>query len=180
MPYKRTVEQVRKQKGDAWLGSYANEVDFAIYPKWHYDTDNVVAFFKKKAVNKWSGEASLKGKKVGWLRGYAFDDYFKVKVKKRELNSRESALRMLRKGRIDFFVDADVEINNVIRKQKFDKSGYRMETILTLNLYLAFANTSRGKKLAEIWDQRIMELHNSGKLKVLYEKSEYTSYPTFK
>ena len=85
MPYKRTVEQVRKQKGDAWLGSYANEVDFAIYPKWHYDTDNVVAFFKKKAVNKWSGEASLKGKKVGWLRGYAFDDYFKVKVKKREL-----------------------------------------------------------------------------------------------
>ena len=65
MPYKRTVEQVRKQKGDAWLGSYANEEDFAIYPKWHKDTDNVVAFFKNKPGNKWYGDVSLKGQTVG-------------------------------------------------------------------------------------------------------------------
>lgn len=179
MPYKRTVEQVRNKQGDAWLGSYANEVDFPIYPKWHYDSDIVTALFKKNTVKKWAGEASLKGKKVGWIRGYAYDNYLEVAVEKRELNSRGSALAMLQKGRIDFFVDADVEIEDVITKKKFDTTDYQMETVLTLHLYLAFANTSRGKKLAEIWDQRIMELHKSGKLKALYEKAEYTSYPIY-
>lgn len=82
VPYERSIKMVQNKKADVAIGSYENEVENVIYPKWHFDADIVTAFFKSKNIPVWNGEKSMSGKKVVWVRGYAYDEYLKIPVKK--------------------------------------------------------------------------------------------------
>jgi len=42
-PYARGVSDVETGKADAWVGSYENEAEFAVYPVHALDADNVAA-----------------------------------------------------------------------------------------------------------------------------------------
>ena len=47
-PYNRSSMMVEKKRADVWLGSYIDEEDYAIYPKYYFDHDIVTAMYKKK------------------------------------------------------------------------------------------------------------------------------------
>ncbi|MGK5094959.1 transporter substrate-binding domain-containing protein [Deltaproteobacteria bacterium TL4] len=177
MPYKRGVILVEKQVADLWIASYLNEEDFAIYPQWHFDKDKVAVIFRKDQVSEWQGEKSLTGKRIGWIRGYHYDEYFKVNVTKNEVNSRQSGFKMLELERLDFFADDSSELDLEIQRSRFDMTKFRKEVLFKLNLYMAFQKTIRGQNLAGIWDKRIKALHESGQLKAFYKKYAYTDYP---
>jgi len=123
VPYSRSVMLVKAAKADLWFGSYEDEEKEAYYPQTPYDLDIVVALFKKNEVKEWKGEASIAGKKVGWIKDYAYDQYLKVKVKSEEIYNRGRALKLIEAGRIDFFVDEIRLVNDAIDKHKFDKTG---------------------------------------------------------
>jgi polar amino acid transport system substrate-binding protein len=118
VPYARSVHMVKVKKVDAWVASYIDEETFAIYPKWHFDADIVSALFQKSKFPDWKGVQSLANKTVGWVRGYDYDQYIDVKMKIDELNSRDSAIGMLVKNRIDVLLDALVEIQNELKKKE--------------------------------------------------------------
>ena len=63
--YARSVALVKQGEMDAWLGSYLNEEQNIIYPKWHFDADVVVALYKKSSDFQWQGKKSLAGKNEG-------------------------------------------------------------------------------------------------------------------
>ncbi len=176
-PYARSVHLVRVKSADAWLGAYLEEEDFPIYPEWHYDADNISAIFKLEDVSEWRGEASLEGKTVAWLRDYDYDQYLGVSVRKKEVNHRKSGLGMLEKGRIDFFLDARADLKAELDKGYLQTGEYGIETFLNLKLYPAFVNSERGRRLQEVWDRRMQELHDDEAFKQLYEKWDYTEYP---
>ena len=63
MPYARAVETFQAKKADAVVGTYADEVDDAVYPKWHFAADDVSTLILKGGTIKIVGEESLKGKR---------------------------------------------------------------------------------------------------------------------
>jgi len=183
VPYARSVHMVKMQKADAWVASYINEEPFPLYPKWHFDADVVSALFKKVKFPDWKGVNSLSNKKVGWIRGYDYNEYIDIKMQVDELNSRKSALGLLVKDRLDVFIDAIVEIKNelenkdLLKKIGFKIDDYRIEKLLQLNLYLAFINNDRGKQLRSIWDKNFPILLKNGTIKALFDQYKVKKFP---
>ena len=168
VPYARSVKMVENKEADAAVGSYADEFE-ALFPEWSFDKDIVVAVFKQGTVEQWKGEASLKGR-LGWIRSYEYDQYLKEPHEFVEIDTRKSALKMLQIGRIDFFLDARTDILAELAKGEVNREEFQIEILFKLDLYLAFADTERGRKLRTMFDERMAELVPSGKLKPLFEK----------
>ena len=178
VPYERSIQIVKNGKADFWVASYRDEEDFPIYPEHSFDRDLVTAFFKKSQFAEWQGVDSLKDKTVAWIRGYDYDEYITdIPMKKVELDARDGILKMLQNNRVHVYLDAEEEIDTALEEQNFDATDYKKQTLLELKLYMAFANNDRGKALAKIWDQRMVELHENGELKQIYDKSDYAVFP---
>jgi len=169
VPYARSVRMVQDKQADVTVGVYKDEFDKALFSDWHYLQDIVLVVFKKGAVAEWKGEDSLSGR-IGWIRGYAFNEYLTKEVKFYETDDRETGLKMLERDRLDFFLDTEAELKAALEAGVVDPKNLQVETILKLNVYLAFADNDRGRKLRKIFDDRMAELVKSGDLKPSYEK----------
>ncbi len=175
-PYKRSSMMVEIKRADAWLGSYFEEEDYAIYPKYYFDEDVVTAMYKKKKFPKFDGVNSLKDKDVCWVRGYDFDEYINVPIIEHERNDRKSILQSLDKDRFDIFLDAKFDMSEAIEKFKFDTSEYGFNEIFKFKLYPAFRDDERGKILKEIWDKNFKVILDDGSLKKLYIKHKLEDF----
>ena len=152
MPYSRTVFTVKQKKADAFTASYLNEQEWAVYPKNWFDLDIVQAIFPKGKHKDFKGQRSLEGKKVAWMREFKLEKYFKVKTKFREVNNRQSGFNLLNAGKLDFWIDPAVLLEPDWKNLTVKKEDYEAHDVLYLPMCMAFANTPRGKKLAELWD----------------------------
>lgn len=180
VPYQRAIMLTRNQAADFWVASYEHEQDFAIYPKYAFDVDDVSALHRKNSPVQKLEIQALKHKKVAWIRGYAYDRYIQVPMQKVFLNKRSSILKMLQSRRIDFFLDDWTEIEITFSKREMEVAEVTHSPLLQLKLYLAFQHTERGRNLAEIWDKNLLKLHRNGRLKTVYQKyRDYTHYYPF-
>jgi polar amino acid transport system substrate-binding protein len=109
-------------------------------------------------------------KKVGWIKGYSYDDYLEVPVIKKEFNRRESILRRLDNDQLDFFMDTRNDVESVLNKDIIDVTRYTVETVLELERYLVFANNKKGRELKKIFDHRFPQLVKSGEIEKLFAK----------
>ncbi|MGB5445663.1 MAG: transporter substrate-binding domain-containing protein [Psychromonas sp.] len=175
--YAHSVSLVKHGDKDAWLGSYLNEEEGVIYPKWHFDADVVTAVYKKSSNLVWRGTKSLAGKNVGWIKGYNYHKYFDEKFNIKEFTTRESAIKSLQNGQLDFFLEASNELNNEFIKHPVDPTMFTSRTLMNLNIFLGFANNERGKLLADLFDMRFATLLESGEIKKLYNKWNWPMYP---
>lgn len=171
--YARSVALVTQKRADAWVGAYLGEEQGVIYPALHFDADDVSALYIKNTDQPWQGEASLEGKNVAWIKGYGLHEYLEAKFNSRELLNRDAVIELLSDGRLDYYIDARPEIQTHFGETLENDARFAVETIKKLNLYLGFANTAKGRKLAEIFDERFPELIESGELKPLFEKWEF-------
>lgn len=177
VPYARSIREVTVTgKADAWVASYMDEVDGPLYPEWHFDADYVGAVYNPDLVSGIDGQSTLAGREVGWMRGYAYDQYLSVDVDATRIDDRHGGLRMVEGGRIDFFVDAQVEIDTALEKTGLGET-LASDTVLELPLYLGFADTERGRELRAIWDRRLPELLRDGTISRLYQEYEWGVWP---
>ena len=175
-PYARSMMMVEKKRADAWLGSYLDEEDYAIYPKYYFDQDSVTAMFKKDKFKNFNGISSLKDTNVCWIRGYDYDEYIEVPMKKHERNDRKSILLSLDKDRFDFFLDDKDDMQEGIESLKFDTSNYRFVNLLAFKLYPAFRNDNRGEILRTLWDEQMKKMIDDGSLKKIFIKHDSEEY----
>ncbi len=177
MPYARATKLVQTKEADASVGVYLNEFEDALFSKWHYLQDRVLVIFRKGTLVAWDGEKSLSGN-LGWIRGYAFDQYLRTKPQFFEVDRRESGLKMLEAGRLDFFLDTEEELLATLKQGIINQEDYQIETVLKLNIYLAFAENERGRELLKIFDDRMEKLGKSRELFPIYQKWGFESeYP---
>lgn len=180
VPYQRAVMATRNKRADFWVASYQNEQEFAIYPRYAFDVDDVSALYQKNRLDGKLNIQSLTQNRVAWIRGYAYDKYLHVPMQKILINKRESVPKMLQSGRIDFFLDDQSEMEIAFSRQQLESAKLTHSPLFQLKLYLAFQNSERGKKLAEIWDRNFLKLHQDGRLKKLYDRyRDYTLYYPF-
>lgn len=171
VPYSKAVDSVTKGKADVALAVYEGEIENAIFPKWHFSADDIVACYIKGKLKEWEGERTLEGKKVSWMREYAYNEYLDVKMKISEIvDKRENGINLLLKDRLDFFLDNEMDLKATISDMKLDMNKFEIKLVKYLNLYIAFVNNERGKKLAEVWDKKFPEYLRTGKIKVLFKK----------
>jgi len=92
------------------------------------------------------------------------------------LDNRKNILKMPKRGRIEYFLDADTEL--ALAKEKFfpGDNSLVIRDLINLKLYPAFSNTPKGHALREIWDQRVPKIHQTTKMKNLFEQREI-NYP---
>jgi len=168
--YKGSVSLVRKNQADAAVGIYPEKIQGALSSKYPFVKDYVLVLFKKKTLNQWNGPETLKNKKIGWIKGYSYDDYLEVPVIKKEFSKRENILRRLDKDQIDFFMDTRNDVESVLNKGIIDVTRYTVETVLELERYLVFANNEKGKELKKIFDYRFPHLVKTGEIEKLFAK----------
>ena len=167
--YDASVRMVEAQKVDAMVGAYTDEIENGIYPKHHFAIDVVDVLGKKGSMASWQGQNTLENKKVGWIKGYAYDEYLDVKVFKKTYDKRESAFRNIDKGKIDYFIDAKGDLDDFFNSGKADREQFEIKTLLKLKLFTVFAKNEKGQTVAKIFDQRFSELLKSGEIQKLYD-----------
>ncbi len=175
-PYARTVQMVKEKKADAWVASFLKEKDFPLYPKWHFDQNEQLVVYRKGPEAGFADTASLRNRRVAWLRDFGLDRYIGEPMKITEVDTLRSGFQMLDRKRIDYLIGAKSDLMDEIRKYKVDMSKYEMKFAINLGLFLAFADTARAKALKEMWDQEMETLHKSDAFKAVYKKYGY-SYP---
>jgi polar amino acid transport system substrate-binding protein len=166
--YQGSVNLLEHQLVDAMVGAYENEIGKGIYPKNYFAVDIVVAVGRNEKMASWEGQKTIENKRVGWIKGYSYDEYLDVNVIKNTFNDRESIFRGLDHGRIDYGLDARADITEFLLSGKGRADQYATQTLLELKLFTVFAMTEKGRKLAHIFDQRFSELLQSGEVQKLY------------
>lgn len=168
MPYTRSIGLVQRGEADAWVGSYLGEVEQGvIYPHWHYDADQITALSTIKMPAP--SLTTINQYRLVWVRGYAYQQYLPNLKRFREVQRRNGILEMLDFGRVDYFIDARTEVEQLLLTAS-DPARYRMTTLTRLPIYLGFADNARGQKLAELFDQRMQKLVEDGSLKPIYRR----------
>lgn len=156
------------------------EIDSLILARLPMYENDFYALFLWEVIGKWEGIQSLNGKKVVWRKGYYSELDFDVPVKFTEVRSGESALKMVRYGRADFYVD---DINLI--KHSFQSAGetfnpeiYGVEKVGSREYFPVFANTPRGRNLREYYEQEMLRLYKQGSLQEIYKRWNF-NIPNF-
>ncbi|WJN60197.1 transporter substrate-binding domain-containing protein [Pseudomonas sp. SO81] len=168
VPYTRSIGLVQRGEADAWLGSYRDEVsEKIIYPRWPYDADQIVALsLREQPVPTLQNIGQYR---LSWIRGYEYQRYLPGVKRYEEIQRRVGILRMLELGHADFFLDASTEVEDVLREGP-DSARFRTTALTRLPLYAGFADTARGRALAELFDRRMAELVRDGKLRAVFRR----------
>ncbi|MFA7894527.1 substrate-binding periplasmic protein [Pseudomonas putida] len=166
-PYSRAIGLVKRGEADAWVGSYKDESEDNLYPRWHFDVDHIYALglASKPAPTL----ATIGDYRLAWVRGYAYGKYLPRVREYREIQRREGILPMLEHDRVDFYVDAMTEVDYVIG-QSAQPDRFRRTHVVELPMYLAFARSERGEALRDVFDKRMAALVRSGELKPIFER----------
>ncbi|MDD1780059.1 transporter substrate-binding domain-containing protein [Enterovibrio sp. ZSDZ35] len=175
--YSRSVKLVQSKKMDIFLGSYIDEQERVLYPKWHFDAEQVAAVYKPSVINSWQGEASLKGKTVAWIKGYDYDEYLETELNKREVKSRRQGLSLLASDRIDALLDAHDEILEELDEDNLESKNLAISIVKDLRLYPAFSDSPRGNELRRIYDKQFEKLLRTGEIKRLFDEYEWERFP---
>lgn len=168
-PYLRSIGLVQRGEADAWLGAYRGEIrGKVIYPRHPYDADRITALgladhpaAKLEELGNW---------RLAWMRGYAFEDYLPGQLKFTEIERRSGVLTMLERGHMDFYIDASTEVDELLASQPQQAERFRSHALMRLPLYAGFADTARGRALAELFDRRMVELLANGELKPIFQR----------
>ena len=177
-PYARGVKLVEKKKVDFWVGSYKDEEDFPYYPEVAISADNVSILYDitRQTFNKLE---DIKDKRVAWIRDYDYDQYIDIPMEIREIKNKRAGIKMLLLGRIDFLMDAKIELNNALKDIKKDTKNLTIKTFMELKTYMAFAKNERGKELVKLWDKNMKILNKNGKLKEIYSRYHDSDFYPF-
>ncbi|GEM_PF-106170 len=166
-PYTRAVGLVQRGEADAWVGAYANEVEGTLYPRWHYDTDEIYAL--GLASNPAPTLRNLGSYRLAWFRGYQFQHYLPNVVHFNEVARRDHILSMLDQSRADLYIDAKPEVDFILGQTR-EPQRFRATYLVAIPLYLSFADNSRGRFLRDLFDKRMAQLVRSGALRPIFAR----------
>ncbi len=168
VPYTRSIGLVQRGAADAWAGSYLNEVEQGVfYPRRNYDADQIAALgLLDKPIPTLD---SLGEFRLAWMRGYEYQRYLPNLRQYREVLRRSGILDMLEMGHVDFYLDALTEVEDVLSTAS-QPDRYRVTQLTQLPIYLGFADTPRGRTLAELFDKRMDSLVADGSLRPIFQR----------
>ncbi len=180
VPWKRAVHLVESREVDAML-CVLQDSQFLI-PQYPLFIDYTAVLFKKQRIPEWKGLETLDGKTAAWPRGYNYHTQPQMQditVEFYEVNHLYQGVAMLSNDRVDFYIDALIDLAPYIREHDIDMRAYQLEIPYGKNAYIGFARTKRSEKLIHLYDARIPELSRSGELEALFNKWRVRFEPVY-
>lgn len=178
-PFARSIRLVQSKKADAMFSVYKRKDTADILTsKFPIDAGTVLVMFDKK--REWNGLLSLQDQAVIMPRAYKYDENIPYHFVLMEVNNSTQGMKMFLRGRAPFFITHYEEMLQLQDKMTIDIDKYRTEVAFRKDLYMGFANTEKGKRLRNIFDQEMPHLIASGKIRALYEKWELEQFVNFK
>ncbi|MDD9303172.1 MAG: transporter substrate-binding domain-containing protein [Desulfobacter sp.] len=156
-PWKRCQATVNVNKADAMLCVWKSHAlsQNQLTPRFPLYVEDTAVVFKKGSLFSWQGIHTLDYHRVAWLRGY---NYHTVKAMSgiqldlwEEVDSHEDAWQLLNHDRVDFYMDAGIDIDLYIRDENMDMGLYEKQRLWSQKAYVAFANTPRSARLAALF-----------------------------
>jgi len=177
-PFARAYRMVEQQKSDIMFSLYSRESNSSILTS-HYpiDAGTVLVIFDRKLA--WNGQPSLRDQEVIIPRGYNYHKHINVPFIKMDIVNSEQGMEMFLRERAPYFITHYEEMLKLIDIHNIDRKLYRTEVVYRKNLHMGFAKTDKGKKLKQIFDQKMPELIENDSIKGLYEKWNLEQFVNF-
>ena len=175
----RSEQLVIKEEADMMTcdDSPMSPLVLARYPMY---VNDFYVFFNKERIGEWRGKESLRGKEVLCQPTYYNATNFNVPITIKEVQTGQQALAMILLNRSDFYVDDMALIQESIDATvpPFNQKKYGMEKVGRRSYHPLFNVSERGEKIMQMYNEGVLRLHKSGKLKPIYQKWGY-QYPEF-
>jgi len=173
-PILRGIELLKRGKGDAVLGLWHHR--YSIDGKQYLtgglplDVEVVSAVFPSNSDWNWQRLRTEQDARYAWVKGYGYDIDLNV-PRQAQVPASINGLRMLKHNHIDGFIDDLFYVSKVLQAAPgFEVSDYRLEPILTRNMYLAFQPNADGERWLAIYRKNMEKLLQQGKLHALFKK----------
>jgi polar amino acid transport system substrate-binding protein len=173
-PFTRATALVQSGAADVVPALY-REPDRGVLFAGDYTAIDETAVLINTSRIKWDGRLrALNGKTVGWIRGFNYAPElartYQLHVDAYEVNDRQTALAMLRQGRLDAVMDNAEELASLARQQHMAAPDFVIASVFRKPLYFGFADTPRGRMLRALFDHEIARMKTSGRLAALYRQ----------
>ena len=168
-PIKRVEKLLTNKNIDIVFPFYKQDIESELHGAQPFDYDRVSALFKKSKFKEWHGIKNNISRRFVWVVEHGYENYFDIK-NYREARDQKQALKMLERNRVDFYLNAKDDIEIAFKKLQLDSTEYGIAEVIRLGLYPFFANNEKGMNLKSIYDKRLTEIKNNGKLKSLFQK----------
>lgn len=169
VPWARAVNGVKNGKydilPDVWFSEKRSEFLFFS----NTFLVNKLKFMKLKTTTfEYSGIESLKGKSVGTIRDFSYDQQFMDSdfiIKEPNLSLKQNILKLLHK-RIDLIIEDEIVAMTVLKKQypqHVDKVTFCTTPLSSNNLYIAAGyKNPRHKEIIEAFNKGLEEIKETG------------------
>jgi polar amino acid transport system substrate-binding protein len=178
----RAVSDTRKGKIEMLAGCAKVDAPDFIFPGEPFAKTEYIYIKNSKSDFVYTEGASLKGRKIGVINSYTYDDLTNSEVEKKNPayvvvsgeQGLEQLINMLNAGRVDAIVESDLVWEQAIASSKLDRTKYAVagknkQTPQELFACLSPKNPN-SKKIAEILETGMKDMRKSGKLKKLLDK----------
>lgn len=161
--WKRAKHMFMAGRADVLICDYKTAHPGWFYPRWHLDYDQSVQLYSLQPLPNLH---ALADQPVGWLLGYDFDQYLPVNVKAYEAASHAEGFQLLEHGRLTAFISYQMHVPARLRSQL---------TVIELQqavaMYPVFRNDLQGRLLARAYDEGMLKLYRTGRLKALFNNA---------
>lgn len=175
IPWNRAMKMVTKYRTyNAIIGEYRETEEDLIFPTYPIDVEYMSVISMKK-TGQFEGYGSLTGKTVGWIKDYDVIPKAKRDFKLKEFRNIDTGLKLLQQGKIDFLIDESDEVEKVLEKANVPESDIHWGDMPEgTDVYVAFSVDNLSRELIEIYNERVYDLMQDGKMEAIYQKWEIT------
>lgn len=175
VPWKRAISMVKHGDADAMLCVWKEHADEygLVVPRYPMFVEHTACVFPAERKGRWRGIESLAHQRIIWLRGYdyhATTHLGEVPMEWSEVDDYDQAWGMLKRDRVDYYIDALIDIDQYVAENHIPLDQYEIRILWGQNAYVAFTDAPSSPPLMDQFDKWIRAIFDSGELKAIYEK----------
>ncbi|SDK90402.1 polar amino acid transport system substrate-binding protein [Maridesulfovibrio ferrireducens] len=182
MPWKRALRMAETQKSDGIPGTAKNKHRnrVLIFPDEPLSELEVVIFHRKGEDFKYNGISSLKGKKIGIIKGYTYGEEFDQSnlFTKEEVSLLKLNFLKLKIKRLDLVIAYKVVALYTLEKMNLtDQFSYSPNPVRHAAMYLAFSQKPGNGRLAKKFSRALQKIKNTKEVKESFIKAGLNTEP---
>jgi len=170
IPYTRAVKETRSGKFHLTLDIQANKgLLTAKTPIAPYDLS---ACYLRKT--EWKNVESLAGQRVAYLYGFDLHTFLPVEFSKQIVYDLSSAFHLLDRGDVTYIIDDQWLLKDAMRESGFPSHLFEITEIKRFKVMPLFSDTPKGREYLALYERRMKELRQSGKLADIYQQAGFS------
>ncbi|MBO9667946.1 MAG: transporter substrate-binding domain-containing protein [Bdellovibrio sp.] len=184
----RAVNETRLDKATVIVGAMINDAPDFVFPAKSFGSGDDYFYVPKESNWSYTGAASLKGKRVGVINGYAYGGKVDDLIRKRKdvfisisgEHPLDQLFRMIDSKRLDAFIENDAVFRYTLEALKLNPDDYKRVSENVADdprLWAAFSpKNKKSEEYGKIFSKGIVELRQSGELNKILNKYGLTDW----